>query len=229
MEYFDRFVAFISGQPQALIYVALFLGAFLENVIPPIPGDSIIVFGAYLAGRGVLNEVEVFLYMWIGSFLGCMLAYAVGYFKGRAFFVAWSPRIFCAERFAQAERWFDRYGGKLIVFNRFLPGVRCVIGISAGMSGVKPVRMAFCVALGTLIWNGILVYAGVLVGSNWKLILRILNTYNRVMMILLILAACIGAMVWYRRRGRGRGGADKVKGLKVKSSKFKIQNSKLKS
>lgn len=202
MEYLDHFVNFVSAYPPALIYLVLFLGAFFENLIPPIPGDSIIVLGAYLAGRGVLNEVEAFTYMWLGSFSGCMLVYAVGYRKGRAFFIARSPRVFCPERFAQAERWFERYGGKLIIFNRFLPGIRCVIGISAGIGGVKPARMALYVALGTLIWNGILVYAGILVGSNWKLILNILKTYNRVMTVLLVLAAGVGVAVWYRRRRR---------------------------
>ncbi|MSS72358.1 MAG: DedA family protein [Candidatus Latescibacteria bacterium] len=203
MEYLDQFVSFISAYPPALIYLVLFLVAFFENLIPPIPGDSIIVLGAYLAGRGVLNEAEVFIWMWLGSFSGCMFVYAVGYRKGRAFFVARSPRIFSPERFAQAERWFDRYGGKLIVFNRFLPGVRCVIGISAGIGGVKPMRMALYMTLGTLIWNGLLVYTGILVGSNWKLILRILKTYNRVLMVLFILAAGGGAAVWYRHRRRG--------------------------
>lgn len=208
MEYLDQFVAFVSAYPPALIYLVLFLGAFFENLIPPIPGDSIIILGAYLAGRGVLNEAEAFTCMWLGSFSGCMLVYAVGYWKGRAFFVARSPRIFSPERFDRAERWFDRYGGKLIVFNRFLPGVRCVIGISAGIGGVKPVRMALYVALGTLVWNGILVYAGILVGSNWKLILQILKTYNRVMMVLLILTACLGAAFWHRHRRRHRKGAE---------------------
>jgi len=208
MELLDRLVGFISAYPPALIYLILFLGAFLENLIPPIPGDSLIVFGAYLAGRGVLNEAEAFVSMWLGSFLGSMLVYAVAYSRGRAFFVARSPRIFSPERFAQAERWFERYGGKLILFNRFLPGVRCVIGISAGIGGVKPLRMALYVALGTLVWNGILVYAGILVGSNWKLILQILKTYNRVMMILLVLAACAGAAIWYRHRRRVQGVAE---------------------
>ncbi len=208
MELLDQFVAFVSAYPPALIYLVLFLGAFLENLIPPIPGDSLIVLGAYLAGRGVLNPAEAFLSTWVGSFLGCMLVYAVGYRRGRAFFVARSPRIFSPERFALAERWFDRYGGKLIVFNRFLPGVRCVIGISAGLSHVKPARMALCVALGTLVWNGLLVYAGMLVGSNWKVILQVLKTYNSVMMGLLVLAAGVTAAFWYRRRRRPRKGAE---------------------
>ena len=211
MELLDQFVAFVSAYPPALICLVLFLGAFLENLIPPIPGDSIIIFGAYLAGRGVLNPAEAFLSTWIGSFSGCMLVYAVGYRKGRAFFVARSARVFSPERFALAERWFDRYGGKLIVLNRFLPGVRCVIGISAGISHVKPVRMALYVALGTLVWNGILVYSGILVGSNWKLILQILKTYNRVMMVLLILAAGVGAAFWYRRQRRASKGAEAEK------------------
>ena len=200
MEYFDQFVAFISGQSPVLIYTTLFLGAFFENLIPPIPGDSIIVFGAYLSGRGVLGKTEAFIWMWIGSYTGCMFLYVIGYTKGREFFVSRSPRIFSPERFAQAERWFERYGGKLIVFNRFLPGVRCVIGISAGLSRVKPWRMGLYVALGTLLWNGILVYTGIVVGSNWKLILQILKTYNHIMMVLILLAGCAFAAIWFRRR-----------------------------
>ena len=199
MEYLDRFFNFVSGQHPYLIYLALFFGAFLENLIPVIPGDSIIVFGAYMAGLGILGAGEAFVWIWLGSFSGCMLVYLIGYYKGRSFFVARSRRVFSDARFAQAERWFARYGGKLIVFSRFIPGVRAVIGISAGLSRVRPLRMGIYVALGTLIWNGILVYLGILLGTNWKLIIKILAAYNRAMILLLLVGACAAGAVWYRR------------------------------
>jgi membrane protein DedA with SNARE-associated domain len=202
MEYLDRLVEFISGHPPLVIYLVLFAGAFLENILPPVPGDTLIVFGAYLAGRGVLNELEVFAWLWVGSFSGGMLVYALGYRKGRVFFNSWSPRIFSEERFGRAERWFTRYGGKLIVFSRFIPAVRCVIGISAGISKVRPLPMAAYLGVGTLLWNGLLVYAGLLVGTNWRLILRILSAYNRAMLAVLLLALALGAVYAIRRRKR---------------------------
>ncbi|MGA1199995.1 MAG: DedA family protein, partial [Candidatus Latescibacterota bacterium] len=97
MEYLSElgtsFLAFLNEQPPAWIYLFLFLGAFMENVVPPIPGDTLIVFGAYLAGVGIIQVWPAYMVMWVGSALGCLLVYGLAFWKGRAFFLKFQFRF----------------------------------------------------------------------------------------------------------------------------------------
>ena len=203
MDYFgelwNAFLAFLNAQPPGWIYVFLFLGAFMENVMPPIPGDTLIVFGAYLAGMGIIGVVPAHLAMWVGSTVGCLLVYGLAYWKGRAFFIRLNLRLFSAGNLDLAEAWFARYGDKLVVFNRFLPTVRAFVGIVAGISRMHPVRMTVYVVLGTFLWNSLLVYFGLKVGENWELVIKVLEAYNRILLLLMVPCA-IGIWAWHRRK-----------------------------
>lgn len=196
-----QFLDFLDDQPPELICFFLFLGAFLENLIPPIPGDTLIVFGAYLAGIGIVRLVPAYLAMWLGSTLGCLLVYAVAYWKGRAFFLGFRSRIFSERNLDRVEAGFSRYGDRIVIFNRFLPTVRAFVGIVAGISRIHPVRMFVYVVVSTLLWNSLLVYFGLKVGENWGLVADALRTYNRVILVLMA-AGGIGYWLWRRKKRR---------------------------
>ena len=201
----EQFLLILSDQPPELICFFLFLAAFLENLIPPIPGDTIIVFGAYLAGMGIVPLAPAYVVMWLGSTSGCLLVYAVAYWKGRAFFLGFRSRIFSEKNLDRVEAGFSRYGDRIVIFNRFLPTVRAFVGIVAGISRLHPLRMLVYVVLSTLIWNSLLVYFGLKVGENWGLVVDALRTYNRVILVLMAVGG-IGFWLW-RRRKKGRGGS----------------------
>jgi membrane protein DedA with SNARE-associated domain len=193
------FLAFLNGQPPAWIYVFLFIGAFMENVVPPIPGDTLIVFGAYLAGIGIIQVWPAFFVMWAGSAIGCLFIYALALWKGRAFFLKFKFRFATEAHLDSAEAWFTRYGDKVVIFNRFLPTVRAFVGIVAGISRLSPVRMTIYVALSTFLWNSLLVYFGLKMGENWEVVIDVMKTYNRVVLALLAVAG-IGFWIWRRRK-----------------------------
>lgn len=199
MEYLTElgtsFLAFLNEQPPAWIYFFLFMGAFLENVVPPIPGDTLIVFGAYLAGVGIIEVWPAYFAMWIGSAVGCLLIYGLAFWKGRDFFL----RFATEEHLDSARTWFTRYGDKIVIFNRFLPTVRAFVGIVAGISHLNPVRMTLYVAFGTFLWNSLLVYFGLKVGENWEIVIDVMKTYNRVVLILMVVGG-IGFWIWRRRK-----------------------------
>ena len=197
----EQLLLTLSHQPPELICFFLFLGAFLENLIPPIPGDTLIVFGAYLAGMGIVPLAPAYVVMWLGSTLGCLLVYAVAYWKGRAFFLGIRSRVFSEKNLNRVEAGFLRYGDRIVIFNRFLPTVRAFVGIVAGISRVHPVRMLIYVVLSTLLWNSLLVYFGLKVGENWGLVVDVMRAYNRVILVLMV-AGGIGFWLWRRKKGR---------------------------
>ena len=173
---------------------------FLENLIPPVPGDTVVVFSAYLVGRGTLGLWPVFLTTWIGGTAGFLGMYYLGYSRGRAFFTSRGGRFFSLEGLAKAEFWLQRYGVILLLGNRFLSGIRSVIAIGAGLGGMKWMTVAVCGAISMAVWNGLLLYAGLVVGQNWGQVTVLLKQYNRLLLLLLLLLAVVLLWRWWAKR-----------------------------
>ena len=201
-EFWDNFLIYLNNQPPGWVYFFLFMGAFLENVVPPIPGDTLIVFGAYLAGIGVIQVWPAYIAMYVGSAMGCLLVYGMAYVKGRDFFLRLERRFFDESKIEVAEIWFEKYGIRIVIFTRFLPTVRAFVGIVAGIIRMNPVRMTLYVAIGVFLWNSLLVYFGLMVGENWQLVVTVLRTYNKVVitLVLVVGGAYYGWKYWKRRK-----------------------------
>jgi membrane protein DedA with SNARE-associated domain len=198
---------FLGLDPQWM-YPMLFVSAFIENIFPLAPGDTVTVLGAYLVGRGSLGLIPVIATTVSGSLAGFMTIYYIAYTRGQAFFTAHLHRILSEKHVRRAQRWIERYGDRVILINRFLAGLRSTVAVFAGMSGLRPRRVLLYSLVSILVWNGILIYAGFLVGSNWCVVIGFLKTYNRIVwiLILFVLFVVIGAFFWRkRRRGLVRG------------------------
>ena len=130
MSYLDRFFNFLDTLPSAVLYLLLGVSAFVENIFPPIPGDTITAFGAFLVGAHRLDFMGVYLSTTLGSLAGFMALFWIGNLLGRKFFIEKDYRLFSAESILQAEHWFRRYGYFLILLNRFFPGIRSIISLA---------------------------------------------------------------------------------------------------
>ena len=164
----EMFLNSLHSFPGFFIYVILGLSAFVENVFPPIPGDTITAFGAFLVGIGRLDFFWVYLSTTLGSLLGFMSLFWVGRSLGRRFFLMRDYRFLKAKDILKAEAWFTKYGYFLIAFNRFLPGIRSVISVSGGISKLNGIRVAILAFTSSAVWNLIWISAGYFLGSNWK-------------------------------------------------------------
>jgi membrane protein DedA with SNARE-associated domain len=190
----DSFLQFIKGIDSAYLYPALFVSAVLENLIPPIPGDTVTLFGAYLVGIGQLHFSGVFAATALGNFTGFMLLFFLGRFLEKEFFLNRNFRYFPKEGLIKAEQWFQRFGYMIILGNRFLSGARSVISIFAGISELKTGRVAIYSLISCLVWNGMLVYAGYKAGKNWGAITVFLKQYNEIVLIIIIAGVIIFAL-----------------------------------
>ena len=168
MSYLDRFLDVLNTLPDFLIYFLLGLSAFVENVFPPIPGDTITAFGAFLVGTERLHFFGVYLSTTLGSLLGFMFLFWVGGLLGRRFFVERDLWFFKGRDIMRAEEWFRKFGYLLILLNRFFPGIRSVISISGGISGLKTYRVALLALISCGVWNLIWIAAGYMLGTNWE-------------------------------------------------------------
>lgn len=182
----DTFITYIQSVEPIYAYLALTFTSFLENIFPPAPGDVITVFGASLVGIGHLKFHWVLLSTTIGSVAGFMFYFYIGKFLGRKFFLEKNYSFFPNERFIKTEEWFEKYGYKIIVANRFLSGLRSVISLFCGVSQLSTSKVILFSTLSAIAWNLILVSAGAALGSNWHEIKNYLSQYAQVITVLIV-------------------------------------------
>ena len=201
----DAFINYLNSLPDSLIYFFLGLSAFVENVFPPIPGDTITAFGAFLVGIGRLNFFGVYISTTFGSLSGFMSLFWIGGYLGRRFFIEKDYRFFKAEDIIKAEGWFRKYGYFLIAFNRFFPGIRSVISIAGGISRLKVTRVMLLALISCGVWNIIWIMLGYVLGTNWEIFKAemsgILMKYNITILILFGIFISI-IIIWKSYRGK---------------------------
>jgi membrane protein DedA with SNARE-associated domain len=187
----EKFLNEVRSLPDFLIYLFLGLSAFVENLVPPIPGDTITAFGAFLVGVGKLTFLGVYISTTVGSLLGFMCLFWVGGFLGRHFFIERDFRFLRAKDIIKAEEWFGRYGYFLILFNRFMPGIRSAVALAAGISRFRTLPVAVLSFLSCAAWNLIWIFMGQTLGAHWgtvqKKMADFMVHYNIAVIILLAL------------------------------------------
>ena len=99
-----------------------------------------------------------------------------------------------------ADNWFDTKGNKTVFFCRFIPLVRSLISIPAGMSEMDMKKFILYTFCGSICWNFVLTFVGSKVGQNWTKIVKVLDTYSHVAIVILILIFIGFIFMFYRKK-----------------------------
>ena len=184
----------VLGAPGAGLAVAL------ENLFPPIPSEIILPLAGLAASRGDLGLVDVLVWTTIGSLVGALILYGVGRGLGveRLRTVARKVPLLEVRDIDRTERWFHRHGPKAVFFGRMLPVFRSLISIPAGVTKLNIALFAALTFLGSAIWNTLFVLAGYLLGENWHVIEPYADTFQIIVIGLVVVALA----VWTIRRIR---------------------------
>jgi membrane protein DedA with SNARE-associated domain len=182
----EDIVAYMSTLSPSWIYLTLFFFSFIENVFPPSPSDVVVVFGATLIshGDGEISFVLVLLITSFGSSIGFLLMYYVGKLFGETVIRKGKLKFISRESIDKTDKWFSRYGYKLILANRFMPGTRSVISFFSGFTELEIKKTFIFATISAFAWNLIIIYLGVALGNNIKLIDYYLSTYQEIVLII---------------------------------------------
>lgn len=187
---------------DALGYWGLFLILVLENVFPPIPSEAVLPLAGFLTGQGRMNYFLAVLVATAGAVIGALILYYFGgWFGDRR--IRWMVRkwgkwfAITEEDFDTASAWFDRRGTIAVMVCRCVPIVRSLVSIPAGIRNMALAPFIIYSAIGSAVWNSILIGLGWIVGDNWEDIEGYAD-YLQYVVILLVLALI--AFYVYKRK-----------------------------
>lgn len=182
-------------------YLGVAFLIMVENIFPPIPSELILTFGGFMTTKSELTVIGVILFATFGSLLGAIVLYYIGSFFGLERMQVIAKKTEKVMRVKptdvlKAKTWFDQKGNKAVLLCRFVPIVRSLISLPAGMAKMNMKLFVLYTLIGSLIWNSVLVYLGRLFGANYEVIVSIMNQFSHYVLIGLIVLF-IGVFVWW--------------------------------
>lgn len=191
-------------------YFGVFLLIAIENIFPPIPSEVILLFGGFMTTYTKLNIIFMIISSTLGSLIGAIVLYYIGkIFNKERLKKIISGKIGKILRLKnsdidKADKWFDTKGNKTVFFCRFIPIVRSLISIPAGMSEMPIIKFLTYTIFGSLIWNTVIIITGKMVGNNWTKILTIFDTYSHIVLIIFIIIFIILITIFYKKRKKNK-------------------------
>jgi membrane protein DedA with SNARE-associated domain len=194
----------LSGLPAAVLYLALTVFAALENVFPPLPTDTVVAFGTWLAARGQGSALAAFACTWMGNIAGAAAMYRVGRRHGTDWMRRHFPRLVDDRGEARLRDLYSRYGLAALVVSRFIPGVRALVPPVAGALRVPATSAIAAMALASGVWYGMISWLAWRAGTNWDAVVTMIARSGRYVTIAACALALLGGLLWFRHQRQRR-------------------------
>ncbi|HEV7726963.1 MAG TPA: DedA family protein [Modestobacter sp.] len=169
------------------------LAILAETVIPPIPSEVVLPIAGYLAQTGRMHVVAVFLAATLGSLVGAALLYELGRVLGpeRSRRVLGRLPLVDVEDVEKTFAWFERHGRSAVLIGRLVPVVRSFVSVPAGVVRMPWPQFLLYTAIGSALWNGLLIGAGMALGTQYEVVESYVGYLDWV-----LVAAAVGAVGW---------------------------------
>jgi len=201
----NQIVKFLTGIIITVISSTGYLGVFglltAGSALIPIPSEVTMPFAGYLASTGRFNIFIIVAVGVIGELVGCSLAYWLGYHGGETYVRNFIKKygkfvLVSVHELDRSERWFRKYGERIVLVSRMLPVVRTFISLPAGLAKMKYTKFLIFTAIGSSVWLSFLGYIGFTLGKNWDS----LSVYYRKFEIVIVIAgaALVIYYVWHK-------------------------------
>lgn len=182
---------------ESTSYAGIFVLMMLESALIPIPSEITMPFSGFLASQGKLSLIVVIIVGTIANLVGSYVAYWLGYFIEETILLNLIKKygkflLVTDDDYQRANKWFIKYGDKIIFISRLMPGIRTIISLPAGVFKMDIKKFTLYTIAGCLIWSTFLAYIGYILGENWTALEGYFRKFEIVIALLLIIAA-----TWY--------------------------------
>lgn len=188
----ELLLGFVLNIISSLGLLGIALLMLLESTLAPIPSELVMPFAGFLVSEGKLEFFQVAIAATLGSIAGSLISYYIGKIIGRTA-VERIGRYFLVKKkhLDKAHEWFEKFGSKTIFFCRFIPVIRHMISIPAGIAEMNLGKFIAYTAVGAFLWNAILTIAGMQLGKNWTEISKYSGIIDLIIIIAIIIAAVL--------------------------------------
>ncbi len=171
MVLFEFLSGYITDFISSIGYLGIFLLMTLESACMPVPSEIVMPFSGFAVQQGKLDFIMVGLAGSIGCLAGSVLAYVVGYYGGRPILEKYGKYVLIKDHeIDMADKWFQRYGDKVVFIARLLPIIRTFISLPAGIARMDFKKFSIYSFVGSVPWCFALAYMGVILGDSWAIL-----------------------------------------------------------
>ena len=202
----ESIVAFAVNFVEGAGYLGLLVLMVMESTFMPIPSEAVMPPAGFLIEEGKFNFPAVIFFATLGSIVGSLISYGIGSWGGKPFIDKFGKYLLLdSHHLAIVQHYFNRWGNITILVGRFIPVVRHLISLPAGIGKMNLLKFILYTIIGAGAWNALLAYAGYVLKSNWTEITKY-SHIGDVVVLTLIAAAVLyyGYRIYNYWRGRNK-------------------------
>lgn len=182
-------------------YVTVFVGMVFESMILPIPSEAVMPFAGFLIAEGKFSFFWVIFISTFGSLIGSLISYYMGLYGGGPFvkkFGKYFPLDQSELDFT--KKFFQKYGEITIFIGRFIPIIRHLISVPAGIAKMNLWKFSLLTILGAGLWNSILTVLGYYLRQNWQLLM----SYSKIVDIFVIIVLMALIFLYFFKHAKNK-------------------------
>lgn len=192
----------LGALPAPLLYLAIAVAAFAENVFPPLPADTAIALGAFVAARGEASVIGAWAATMVGNLGGALLMYVLGRRLGAPWLTRKLPMLGGPDAAERVRQQYARHGLWALSVSRFIPAVRAVVPPLAGALGIGVGRAMVAMSLASALWYGLITWFAFTIGANVDALLATVAHSQRLLAVVAIGIVATALVVWWMRQRR---------------------------
>jgi membrane protein DedA with SNARE-associated domain len=190
-------------------YPGLFLLVVLESTLVPVPSTLVFPFAGFLASKGLFSLPVVLLINSVGALVGSGIGYWMGAAGGKPLLLKYGKYVLIRRKdIEKTETWFASHGKATILIARFVPVVRHIISLPAGIARMKLVPFFVQTFIGATLWGGFLIVLGYYMGEHWDSVAQKIKRFDLVIGLTIVVAVLVFAIRFFVKRRRERGLAE---------------------
>ena len=177
-------------------YISVFIMMIMESMVFPLPSEAVMPFAGFLIAESRFTFPLVIFFSTAGSIAGSLLSYWIGRYGGEPFIERFGKFLLLnREDLTATEKFFKKYGDATIFICRFIPVIRHLISIPAGMGRMNLVKFSIYTIIGAGLWNAFLTVCGFYLRKNWEAVMQ----YSRIVDIVVIVLLVAGLIYFIKR------------------------------
>ncbi len=201
MAFSDTIFNFALNLMAQIGYLGIFALMVMESATLPVPSEIVLPLAGYLVYQGKIEFWTTVTAATLGSLVGTMVDYGIGYYPGRPAILRHGRYIRLNQHHLErSETWFTKYGNPAVLLARFVPLIRTLISFPAGIAKMTPGKFLAFSTVGILAWDIILIYLGEVAGKNSRLIIDSLQSAFVLVEVAAVATLLLALYVFARRQ-----------------------------